>query len=78
MRKLRDEIREFREENNRLLSGMRADMTRLQEKLDAGFAEMRRRFDACAASQRQIADMVDTLVAQRGGMPDDRTLPPRQ
>jgi hypothetical protein len=82
---VRDEIREFREENNRLLSEVRADMTSLRQKLDvgfqnmqAGFNEMCERLDAFVADQRQIADMVATLVAQRGGKGHDRARPSRQ
>ena len=41
--------------------------TRLEEKVDNGFAEMRGKLDATAAGQQQIVSLLNTLIAQQGG-----------
>ena len=77
---LRGEFREFRDQNNRVLSAMRADMT-------DGFAEMRRGFrqvddkfteirgllDGQAAWNQNLADMLGVLIRQRRDDPTDRS-----
>lgn len=81
---MRGEIREFRDQNNRVLNAMREDlngltsrmdgltsrMNSLEQKVDSGFIEMRGKFDATAAGLDQITGMLTTLLAQRGE--DDR------
>jgi hypothetical protein len=41
-------------------------------KIDNGFAEMRGKFDATAAGQQQIANLLNTLIAQQGGQQNDQ------
>jgi chromosome segregation ATPase len=72
------EIREFREQNTRVLNAMREDLTDLRahvderfSQVDAGFAEMRGKFDAAAAGQEQIVGLLTTLIAQRGDGDED-------
>lgn len=83
---IRGEIREFRDQNNRVLSAMhedmtdmradmtdlREEMTDLREEMRTGFTEVRGRLDATAAGQRQIADMLTTLIARRDDEQPDR------
>jgi chromosome segregation ATPase len=76
---IRTEIREFRDQNNRVLNAMRTDLTDLRQKMDSrfgkvdsAFIEMRGRFDAAAAGHQQIADMLTTLIAQQDERPNDK------
>jgi hypothetical protein len=41
-------------------------------KVDMGFAEMRSKFDAAAAGQQQIVNLLNTLITQDGGQAADR------
>jgi chromosome segregation ATPase len=79
---LRGEIREFRDQNNRVLNAMREDlnatrddlhsrMDSLEQKMDSGFIEMRGKFDATATGLDQITGLLTTLIEQRGAH-DDR------
>jgi hypothetical protein len=68
---IRQEIRDFREQNTRVLNAMREDLVDFRSvvdekfaRVDQGFAEMRGKLDAAAARQQQIADMLSTLVAR--------------
>lgn len=61
---IRGEIREFREQNTRVLNAMRDDLTDLRQHVDNGFAEMRGKFDATAAGQEQIVNLLNTLITQ--------------
>jgi hypothetical protein len=68
---IRTEIRDFREQNTRVLNAMRddltdlrSDMTDLRSHVDAGFFEMRGKLDAAAAGQQQIVDLLNTLMTQ--------------
>ena len=65
MTEIRGEIREFREQNTLVLNAMREDLTDLRQRVDNGFAEMRGKFDATAAGQQQIANLLNTLIAQQ-------------
>jgi chromosome segregation ATPase len=76
---IRAEIREFRDQNTRVLNAMREDLTDLrqrmyhvEEKADAGFTEMRGKFDAVAAGQQQIVGLLNTITGQGGGQAGDR------
>lgn len=74
---LRAESRAFREQNNRVLNAMRADLNDLRERMDTGFTEMRQKLDAvdlgfielrgkldaAAAGQQQIVDLLGTLIS---------------
>jgi predicted nucleic acid-binding Zn-ribbon protein len=66
---IRTEIREFREQNNRVLNAMRDDLSDLRTKvdtnatrMDGGFIEIRGRLDAAAAGQQQIVDLLTRLI----------------
>ena len=68
---IRREIRDFREQNTRVLNAMRDDLLDLRSavderftSVDQGFAEIRGRLDATAAGQQQIADMLRILIAR--------------
>ena len=63
---MRGEVREFREQNTRVLNAMREDLTDLRSRVDDGFAEMRGRLDGTAAGLQQITGLLTTLIAQRG------------
>jgi hypothetical protein len=63
---VRGEIREFREQNTRVLNAMRQDLTDLRSRVDDGFAEMRGKLDGTAAGLQQIAGLLTTLIDQRG------------
>jgi phage-related minor tail protein len=67
----RGEIREFREQNTRVLNAMREDLTDLRTQVDTGFSEMRGKLDATAGGQQKIVTLLDTLIAQQGGQPSD-------
>ena len=71
---MRREIRDFREQNTRLLNAMREDLSDFRSAVDErfalvdqGFAEMRGKLDAAAAGQQQIAGMLGTLIARDEG-----------
>jgi hypothetical protein len=51
---MRGEIREFRDQNTRVLNAMRQDLTDLRSRVDTGFTEVRGRLDATAAGLQQI------------------------
>ena len=57
------EFRSFRDQNNRVLSVMRADIT-------DGFAEMRRGFATAAATQQRIVELLDVAIRQRNDRPE--------
>jgi len=63
---IRGEIREFREQNRRVLNAMREDLSDLRRGVSDGFAEMRGKLDATAAGQQQITALLNTLIAQHG------------
>ena len=75
---IRDEIRDFRRATTASFNAMREDLSDLRTNLDNlrtdvdnGFTEMRGKFDAAAAGQQQIADLLNALI-QQGGQPGDR------
>lgn len=45
---------------------LRTDVQCLRTDVDRGFTEMRGRFDATAAGQQQIAELIQQLAADRG------------
>lgn len=63
---IRGEIRDFRDQNNRVLNALRADLTDLREHVDSGFASMRGALDATAAGQERIAGMLSRLIDEQG------------
>ncbi len=71
---IRGEIRDFRQATTSSFNAMRADFTdlrqeftELQQRVDSGFAEMRGKFDATAAGQQHIVDLLTTIMNQQGG-----------
>jgi hypothetical protein len=76
MAEIRGEIRDFRQATTSTFNAMRADFTDLrreltefQQRVDNGFAEMRGKFDATAAGQQHIVDLVTTIMNQRAATP---------
>ncbi|MGQ0841702.1 permease [Actinokineospora sp.] len=61
---IRTEIREFREQNTRVLNAMREDLTDLRSHVDTGFTEMRGKFDAAATGHQQVVSLLNTIIAQ--------------
>jgi predicted nucleic acid-binding Zn-ribbon protein len=61
---MRQEIRDFREQNTRVLNTLRDDMVDGFTRVDRGLTEMRGRLDAAAAGQQQIADMLTAVIAR--------------
>jgi len=76
---VRREIREFREQNTRVLNAMREDLTDIRQQMnngfakidqqfadiDRGFIEIRGRLDATAAGQQHIVGMLTQLISQQ-------------
>jgi chromosome segregation ATPase len=76
---IRGEIRDFRQATTSSFNAMREDLTDLREdltdlrgnvtdlqtKVDTGFAEMRGKFDATAAGQQQIVNLLTTLIGRQ-------------
>lgn len=73
------ELRDFRNATTASFNAMRQDFVDLRqdfadlrehvdrkfEQVDQGFTEMRGRFDAAAAGQQQIVDMLTTIMRER-------------
>ena len=73
---IRDELRDFRVQNTRVLNSMREDLTDLRavvetgfaevrgplDDVDRGFAEVRGRLDGAAAGQQQIVSLLNRLI----------------
>lgn len=76
---IRTEIREFRQATVASFNAMREDFVDLRQDfvdlrqdfvvlrdhVDRGFAEMRGRFDAAAAGQQQIVNLIQTVIDDR-------------
>jgi predicted fused transcriptional regulator/phosphomethylpyrimidine kinase len=62
---IRTEIRDFRQATTASFNALRADFVDLREYVDRGFAEMRGRFDATAAGQQQIVELIQTVIDDR-------------
>jgi hypothetical protein len=56
------EIREFREGTTSSVNALREDLAELCTRVETGFAEMRGNFDKLAVGQRQIVDLMTTLI----------------
>ena len=59
---VRDEIRDFRRATTSSFNAIRQEMNERFAHVDDGFAEMRGKFDAAAAGQQQIVEMLNTLI----------------
>ena len=77
-REFHADMRSFRDQNNRMLSAMREDLTDMRRTMDEGlmdvstemrqgFTGMRGLLDAQAAFSRQLADLLGVLIRQQGG-----------
>ena len=76
---IRGELRDFRNATTANFNAMRQDFVDLRqdfadlrehvdrkfEQVDQGFMEMRGRFDAAAAGQQQIVDLLTTIMRER-------------
>jgi hypothetical protein len=60
----RTEIRDFRDQNTRVLNAMREDLGDLRGKVDTGFTEIRGTLDAAAAGQQQIVGLLTRLLGE--------------
>lgn len=69
---IRTEMRDFRQATAASFNAMREDLTDLRQKVDTGFAEARGKFDAAAAGQQQIVDLLTTIIDRQSGQPGDR------
>jgi chromosome segregation ATPase len=69
---IRGEIRDFRQATTSSFNAMREDLTDLRQQMNDGFTEMRGKFDATAAGQQQIVDLLNTLIGQQGGQQSDQ------
>lgn len=70
---IRGELRDFRQATSASFNAMRQDFvdlrqdfTDLCDHVDQGFAEMRGKFDAVAAGQQQIVDLLRTIISDPG------------
>ncbi len=61
-----EEIRDFRRATTASFNAMREDLAELRTRVDDGFTGMRGQFDALAAGQQQIVDLLNTLIARQG------------
>jgi|SRR5271169_6664398 len=69
----RDDLREFRRATAASFNALREDFVdlrsdfgTLREHVDQGFTEMRGKFDAAAAGQQQIVDLLETIITDQG------------
>ena len=62
---IRGELRDFRQATTASFNAMRQDFVDLRDQVDRGFAEMRGKLDATAAGQRQIVDLLQTIIDKR-------------
>jgi chromosome segregation ATPase len=69
---IRGEIRDFRQATTSSFNALREDLTDLRQQMNDGFTEMRGKFDATAAGQQQIVDLLNTLIGQQGGQQSDQ------
>jgi hypothetical protein len=60
---MRDDIREFREQNTRVLNAMRQDLTDLRSRVDDGFARVDEQF---ARVDERFARVDDGFAEMRG------------
>ncbi|MCE7009280.1 permease [Kibdelosporangium philippinense] len=68
---IRGEIRDFRQATTSSFNAMREDVADLRTQVRDGFTEMRGKFDATAAGQQQIVNLLNTIIGQ-GEQRDDQ------
>ena len=59
---IRAEIRDFRNATTASFNALRDDFGDLRNHVDRGFSEMRGKFDATAAGQQHIANLIQRLI----------------
>lgn len=59
---IRGELRDFRQSTTASFNAIRQDFVDLRDQVDRGFSEMRGKLDATAAGQRQIVDLLQTMI----------------
>ncbi len=64
---IRDELRDFRRATIASFNALREDMNDRFTQVNNGFAEMRGRFDATAAGQQHIVELIQGLIGEQGG-----------
>lgn len=69
---IRGELRDFRHATTASFNALRQDFVDLREhvdgrfkQVDQGFTEMRGKFDAAAAGQQQIVDLLQSIISSR-------------
>jgi hypothetical protein len=65
---LREDLTDLRKHVNDGFTEMRDGFTKVEQefaKVDRGFTEMRGKFDATAAGQQQIVELLNTLIVQQ-------------
>ncbi|OBK86306.1 hypothetical protein A5649_20880 [Mycolicibacter heraklionensis] len=64
---IRDELRDFRRATIASFNALCEDMNDRFTQVNNGFAEMRGRFDATAAGQQHIVELIQGLIGEQGG-----------
>lgn len=64
LREFSGEFVDFRQATVASFNALREDFVDLRTHVDQGFTEMRGKFDATAAGQQQIVDLIQTLIAE--------------
>jgi len=64
---IRGELRDFRRATIASFNVLREDMNARFAQVDNGFMEMRGRFDATAARQQHIVELIQGLIGEQGG-----------
>lgn len=79
MTEIRAEIRDFRQATIASFNAQREDINDLRQQMnkrfvevDKGFTEVRGKLDAQAAGQKQVVNLLNTLISQHGGSSDER------
>ncbi|OIN78531.1 hypothetical protein K3U93_07465 [Mycobacterium malmoense] len=62
----RSDLREFRQATTASFNALREDFVDLRDHVDQGFTQIRSRFDATAAGQQQIVDLLQIIITDQG------------
>ncbi len=71
---MREDFTDLRKEMNGKFAGVDKGFAKVDKgfvEVDKGFVEMRGKFDAAAAGQQQIVNLLNTLISQDGGRAAD-------
>ena len=66
LNEFRGEFTDFRRATTASFNALRQDFVDLRTHVDNGFTEMRGKFDAMAAGQQQIVDLLHAIVTDQG------------